>query len=358
MRKRVPSGRGVVAWVLVAACAVAACGGASRGDVAADPSATALPTATAQPAQGEPVLPVRLVDGTGATVTVSSVERIIPVDGDLAEIVFALGLGDRVVATDLSATYPAAADALPEIGYQRALTPEPIAAMEPTVVLATDLARPVETLEQLRDLGIAVVVIERVMSLDGFAAKVQAVADALGVPARGAALVAQMQADIARARVAAAQLTTAPRVLALYLRGDQTQLIFGADTGIDAVLPAVGAVDVAAELGVVDTQQLTAEAVLLAAPDVLLVTTSGLASVGGVEGLLAIPGLGQTADGRRPHVLAYEDQYLLGGGPRVGLLLELIDDLAALPTATAIASEPTASEPTPDESIPTTEGTP
>lgn len=340
-------------FLLVAVCAVAACGGAPRGDSAAGTSSpTGLPAATAQPAHDEPALPVQLVDGTGATVTVSSVERIVPVDGDLAEIVFALGLGDRVVATDLSATYPAAADALPEIGYQRALNPEPIAAMEPTVVLATDLARPVETLQQLRDLGIAVVVIERVMSLDGFAAKVQAVADALGVPARGAVLVAQMQADIARARVAAAQLTTAPRVLALYLRGEQVQLIFGAGTGVDAVLPAVGAVDVAAELGVVDTQQLTAEAVLLAAPDVLLVTTSGLASVGGVEGLLAIPSLGQTADGRRPHVLAYEDQYLLGGGPRVGLLLlELIDDLAALPAATA-------DEPTPDESIPTTEGTP
>jgi len=64
-----------------------------------------------------------------------------------------------VVATDLSATYPPEADALPEIGYQRALSAEPIATVEPTVVLATDLAGPVETLQQLRTLGIPVVVI-------------------------------------------------------------------------------------------------------------------------------------------------------------------------------------------------------
>lgn len=275
-----------------------------------------------------PVLPVSLVDGTGTAVTVSSVDRIVPVDGDLAEIVFALGLGDRVVATDISATYPAAADALPEIGYQRALNPEPIAAMEPTVVLATDLARPAETLEQLRGLGIAVVVIERSMSLDGFAAKVQAVADALGVPQRGAALVRTMQAEVAEARAAAALAEGSPRVLALYLRGEQVQLIFGQGTGIDAVLPAVGATDVSVELGIVDTQQITAEAMLLAAPEVLLVTTSGLDSVGGIDGLLAIPGIARTPAGRDRRVLAYEDQYLLGGGPRVGaLMLELVRDL-------------------------------
>lgn len=295
------------------------------GSCTSEPRATA---STTPASEAGPVLPVSLVDGTGTAVTITSVDRIVPVDGDLAEIVFALGLGDRVVATDISATYPAAADELPEIGYQRALNPEPIAAMEPTVVLATDLARPAETLEQLRELGIAVVVIERTMSIDGFAAKVQAVADALGVPQRGAALVSTMQAQVADARAAALLAEGSPRVLALYLRGEQVQLIFGQGTGIDAVLPAVGATDVSAELGIVDTQQITAEAMLLAAPDVLLVTTSGLESVGGIEGLLGIPGIARTPAGRERRVLAYEDQYLLGGGPRIGaLMLELVRDL-------------------------------
>ncbi|MDP2290592.1 MAG: ABC transporter substrate-binding protein [Actinomycetota bacterium] len=305
------------ALMIVGLLAVGAC--------TSEPRATAATTPTSE---AGPLLPVSLVDGTGTAVTITSVDRIVPVDGDLAEIVFALGLGDRVVATDISATYPAAADELPEIGYQRALNPEPIAAMEPTVVLATDLARPAETLEQLRGLGIAVVVIERTMSIDGFAAKVQAVADALGVPQRGAALVSTMQAQVADARAAALQAGGSPRVLALYLRGEQVQLIFGQGTGIDAVLPAVGAVDVSTELGIVDTQQMTAEAMLLAAPDVLLVTTSGLESVGGIDGLLAIPGIARTPAGRERRVLAYEDQYLLGGGPRIGdLMLELVRDL-------------------------------
>ncbi len=64
-------------------------------------------------------MPRVYVDERGVDVEIASTERIIPLDGDVAEVVFALGLGDRVVATDLSATFPPEADALPQIGYQR-----------------------------------------------------------------------------------------------------------------------------------------------------------------------------------------------------------------------------------------------
>ncbi len=285
---------------------------------------------TADPARPEttPVLPVKLTDDTGTDVTITSIDRIIPVDGDLAEIVFALGLGDNVVATDLSATYPPEADALPQIGYQRALSPEPIAAFEPTVVLATDLARPVEVIDQLRSLTIPVVLIERQVTLDGPAAKIRAVASALGVPRRGEALIATMQSDIDAALARAESVRDHPRALVLYVRGEQTQLIFGKGSGVDVLLPAVGAVDVAAELGIGETQQISAEALLEAAPDVLILSTTGLDSVGGLDGLLSIPGIAQTPAGQNRRVLTFEDQYLFGAGPRYGqLLLELIESI-------------------------------
>jgi iron complex transport system substrate-binding protein len=320
---------------VVALLGLAGCGDDHAGRPAATAETTSATSAasTGTPAtpdapEASPVLPVTFEGSAGSSVTISSVDRIVPVDGDLAEIVFALGLGDQVVATDLSATYPPEAAALPDIGYQRALDPEPIAAVDPTVVLATDLAGPVETLDQLRSLGITVVVIERSPTLDGPAQKVQAVADALGVPNRGRVVVEELEADMRAALERAAAVDGRPRVLALYLRGDRVQLIFGKGTGVDVLLPAVGATDVAAELGIVDTQQITAEAMLRAAPDVLLVTTSGLESVGGVEGLLRIPGIARTPAGEDRRVLAYEDQYLLGGGPRTGqLMADLVRDL-------------------------------
>jgi iron complex transport system substrate-binding protein len=142
--------------------------------------------------------------------------------------------------------------------------------------------------------------------------------------------------------IVGAAATSAPRVLAMYLRGDSVQLILGRGTGIDAVIPAVGAIDVAAELGVVDTRQITAETLLRAAPEVLLVTTTGLESVGGIEGLMAMPGIAETPAGRDRHVIAYEDQFLLGGGPRTGQMMrQLVADLHP-PSAAAISNTPSA----------------
>ena len=311
--------------MLAAATLVVGCGSSTAGTSATTaPTSTLGTTAQVEP-EAEPALPVALTDDTGTRVTITSVDRIIPVDGDLAEIVFALGLGANVVATDLSATYPPEADALPQIGYQRALSAEPIAAFEPTLVLATDLARPVEIVGQLRSLHIPVVLVERTATIDGPAAKIRAVARALGVPLRGEALISTMQADIDSALAAAATVTDHPRTLVLYVRGEQTQLIFGKGSGVDVLLPAVGAVDVAAELGIGESQQITAEALLKAAPDVFILTTTGLASVGGIDGLLSIPGIAETPAGTHRRVLTFEDQYLLGAGPRYGqLLLELV----------------------------------
>lgn len=269
---------------------------------------------------------------TGPETTTSTVpdviERIIPADGDLAEIVFALGLGDQVVATDISATFPAAADALPEIGYQRALAAEPILAFEPTIVLATDIAGPVETLDDLERLGVSVVLVPSESTAAGPGDKIRAVADALGVSEEGERLATTVDTAIAAATERATAATDSPVVGALYIRGENVQLVLGEGGGIDWMIEAAGGIDMAIELGVVENAPINAEALVAAAPDVLIIPARGLESVGGIEGLLELPGIAQTPAGRNSRILAYDDQYLLGNGPRTGEFLDqLITDL-------------------------------
>lgn len=279
----------------------------------------------------EPVLPVTVTDGTGAVVTVESIERIIPLDGDLAEVVFALGLGDRVVATDLSATYPPEADDLPQIGYQRALSTEPIAAFEPTVLLATALAGPPETLDELRRLGFPLIIVPSEPTSVGAGTKIRAVATALGVPARGETLAAEVEQALAAAGEGRSCGEDCPRVLMIYVRGTSAQLVFGESSPTRWLIEAAGGVDVSREMGVVDPTPISAEAILAAAPDVLITTEVGLESVGGIEGLLQIPGLAGTPAGQNRRVLTYDAQFLLGNGPRVpDLLSRLTSDLKAI----------------------------
>jgi iron complex transport system substrate-binding protein len=273
------------------------------------------------------------VDERGVSVEVASVERIIPLDGDVAEIVFALGMGDQVVATDLSATYPPEADALPQIGYQRALNAEPILEFEPTLVIGTDIAGPAAVIDELERVGVPVAIVPTPDDATGPAVKIRAIAELLGVPERGDALASVVEADIARVASLdpAATPLGAPRIAMLYLRGEGTQLIFGDGTSIDWLIAGAGGVNVADEIGIVDTADITAEALLAAAPDVLLVTTDGLASVGGIDGLLALPSVAGTPAAAQRAVLAYDAQLMLGNGPRTGqFLATFVADLGEL----------------------------
>ncbi|MFQ5556488.1 MAG: hemin ABC transporter substrate-binding protein [Acidimicrobiales bacterium] len=278
--------------------------------------------------------PVTVVDATGRETTVDSVERIIPLDGDVAEVVFALGMGDRVVATDLSATYPPEADALPEIGYQRALSTEPIAAFEPTLILATEVAGPPEVLDELRQLGFPVVLIPNEATAQGAIDKIRAIATTLGVPSAGEELIEDLQDAIAAARVDGTGEPAdehRPRVLALYVRGSNTQLVLGESSATRWIIEAAGGIDVSTELGVDDPLPISAEAIVAAAPDVIVLPEAGLESVSGIDGLLSIPGLAGTPAGAHRRVLTYDDQLLLGNGPRVGALLsQLAADLQTL----------------------------
>ena len=78
----------------------------------------------------------------GGAVEVTDVRRIVALNGDVNEIIYALGLGDNIVANDITGYYPAEADKKPKIGYQRTLSAETIFAQKPTLIIGNQDAGP------------------------------------------------------------------------------------------------------------------------------------------------------------------------------------------------------------------------
>jgi iron complex transport system substrate-binding protein len=278
-------------------------------------------TAGDSPPAARPTLPVTVKDKDGRDVTITAIGRIIPLNGDVAEIVFALGLGSNVIATDTSATYPVEAQRLPKIGYQRTLNAEGILALKPSVVIGLDSAGPTPVLEQLRSAGVPVYIFSAPATLDGPLIKIRAVGAALGVADTAEALAARTKADIDSALALAAKAASKPTVMFLYLRGTQTQQIGGQGSAADTLIAAAGGIDAGTTAGITNYKPLTAEAIIAGQPQIILVLSAGLQSIGGVDGLLQIPGLAQTPAGRERRVLDYDDLYLLGFGPRTGQAL-------------------------------------
>jgi iron complex transport system substrate-binding protein len=303
-------------WLLTASAALAVLVTAGTGS-AAKPQRIVVEKA--------PVLPARVADGQGKQVTVRDVSRIVSLNGDITETIVTLGLAKNLAGVDISATYPEKLVAgIQKIGYQRTLAAEGILSLRPSLVIGTPTAGPASTIEQLRSAGVPVLIIPEYKDLDAGARKLRAVGRALGVPKRGEKLARQVESQIALAKREVTRAATKPKVAFLYVRGTQVQQIGGVGSGADAMIEAAGGVDVGKSIGIQGFKQLTAESLVAAQPDVLLLLSAGLQSVGGVDGLLRLPGVAQTPAGRNRKVIAYDDLMLLGLGPRTGKALRLL----------------------------------
>jgi len=165
--------------------------------------------------------------------------------------------------------------------------------------------------------GARVVEVPEAWTLTDMVPRTRAVADAVAVDPTGL-LAALPTADATTA-------ADAPRVAFLYLRGTSAiYLLGGVGSGADAMITAAGGIDAGAAAGLDPFTPLTAEALVSLDPDILLVMTGGLDSVNGIDGLLELPGVAQTAAGRERRVIAVDDEVLLSYGPRTGALVELL----------------------------------
>ncbi|MDG4862538.1 ABC transporter substrate-binding protein [Streptomyces sp. T-3] len=281
----------------------------------------------------KPKLPVTVDSADGEKVKVESADRIVPLTGSLNEIVFTLGLGKQVVARDITATFEQA-DKLPVVTRGHDVSAESVLSLKPTVVLADTSTGPAEAIDQIRDAGIPVVVVEPAKSLDDVGTRIDAVARALGVDKAGTELKQRTQERISAVQkdIPKPEDGKKPRVAFLYLRGSASvYLLGGRESGAGSLLDAAGAIDAGAESGLKkDFTAITSEALAKAAPDAILVMNKGLESVEGIDGLVKIPGVAETPAGLDRRVVSIEDGILLNYGPRTDQVLKsLVDQLYA-----------------------------
>lgn len=294
-------------------------------------------------AGGAQVLPATVTDSQGTGVTVTDTSRILTLDiyGSLSRIVFELGLGDQVVARDISTGFPEAAHlpVVTENGHD--LNAEAILDAAPTVILTDTSLGPWDTILQMRDAGIPVVVVDSHRSLESVGSLIEQVGAALGVPERAAALAARstaaVDAKIAQiAAVAPSDPAQKLRMMFLYVRGQSgVYYLFGEESGADSLIEALGGIDVAGEIGWKGMRPITDEALVDANPDLLIIMTKGLESVGGVDGLTEhLPAVAQTDAGRHRRIVDMSDTTVLSFGPGAADVLDALAVAVYAPEAT------------------------
>jgi iron complex transport system substrate-binding protein len=265
---------------------------------------------------------------------------VVSVGSDVTEIVYALGAGDRVIAVDITSREPKAARDLPQVGYMRQLSAEPILSLSPRLILAIADSGPPLVLDQLKAAGACLVLVPDEHSTAGVIKKVETVASALGRETEGEALTTKLAADFTTLQSTVAGFKEQPSVLFLFSVGQGAPTVGGRETSADSIIRLAGGRNAIEDF--TNFKPVSSEGIIAAKPDVLLVTELTLEKMGGVEGLLQRTDVAQTPAGKNKRVVAMESLLLLGFGPRTP---QAIRDLAtALHPGAAIPDLTTASQ--------------
>ncbi|WP_346911781.1 ABC transporter substrate-binding protein [uncultured Roseibium sp.] len=253
-------------------------------------------------------------------------DRIVAIGGSLTEIVYALGEQDRLVARDSTASFPAEALSLPDVGYMRALSPEGVLSVKPDGILAIEGSGPPEAVSVLASAGVPFVTVPEGYSGEAIQQKIRAVGTALGVDGKAEALSSQVAADLADAVSEAHKLNRTTRVLFVLSYTGGRVLASGTGTAADAIIQMAGAQN--AIDGVPGYKQLNEEAITAANPDVILMMERH-GDQNAASEILANAAIAQTPAGQNKRLIRMNGLYLLGFGPRTASAVrELSDDLA------------------------------
>ncbi|MBU3734706.1 MAG: ABC transporter substrate-binding protein [Candidatus Planktophila sp.] len=251
--------------------------------------------------------------------TAFSAQRVVVLANGVAEIIQALNGQSIMVGRDISSTEDSLSD-IPIVTSGHQVLPEKIIALKPDLVIVDASTGPKAAIESIKAAGITVTETPESWSLEDLPIKVRAVGRAIGAVQQAEQLVQELNQSLK-----VSTLKNSPRVAFLYLRGTSSiYLIGGAGSGADSLFKAIGAIDVGAQALDRPFNTLTAESLAALNPDVIVVMSKGLESVGGVEGLLKLPGVSQTTAGKNSAIIDVDDSLLLSFGPRTPSLIEAL----------------------------------
>ncbi len=252
------------------------------------------------------------------TQSISSRQRLICIGSAVTEIVYALNASNLIVGVDTTSIYPDAARSLPSVGYSRTLSAEGVLSLSPTQILLTEDAGPPVVLRQIQDAGIQIRRLPANHTFTGICDRVIAIGQAIHQPARADQLKLQLQQQWARIEDemrAKPFPSPTPRVLYIHSMNPSQVMVSGQETNANAMIHYAGlrnAMD-----GFRGYKPLTPEAVIVANPDLILVTDQGLQAIGGRGQLARLSGMERTKAIINQKVISMDAVYLLGFGPRM-----------------------------------------
>ncbi len=242
-------------------------------------------------------------------------QKVLSIGSDVTEIVYALGAGDRLIARDTTSRFPEAANALPDVGYMRRLSPEGVLSVDPELILASEGSGPLETIEVLQAADIDYVTLGRGYAPAEVAAKIRKIGDALDLSEAAETLASTTETALNDQLNAAENFDGArKKVMFILSIRDGKITVSGAGTNADAMIKLAGGENALTDFQGYKT--LSDEAASTAAPDVILMMNSTGSHGASAAEVFAMPSLAITPAAETLNLQKIDGIFINGSGPR------------------------------------------
>ncbi|MGE5590204.1 MAG: ABC transporter substrate-binding protein [Bacillota bacterium] len=251
-------------WIALIAALLAL---AALAGCAPTPAPVKTPPAPPATSQAAVQYPLSVVDSLGRTVTLSQQpQRILSLAPSNTEILFALGLGDKVVGTDTFSDYPEEAKAKEKVGGLIDPNPEKMLALKPDVAFAIGGSE--QQYAKLLEQNVPVVVLQP-KNLEQVYETIRLAGRVTGVPDKADAVIKQMQDRIAAVTAKTQGLTDAQRPKVFYEVYHDPLMTVGPGSFIHDLIGLAGGRNIAEQVGK-DYAEVSPELLVQQNPDLIL----------------------------------------------------------------------------------------
>ncbi|NBC04154.1 MAG: ABC transporter substrate-binding protein [Bacteroidetes bacterium] len=249
-------------------------------------------------------------------VAIDDLSRVVSIGSAITETIYAIGAEGHLIAVDESSTFPGETENLTKVPFTRNLSAEGLLSVSPSLILASAAAGPPTVVNQVRGAGVPLLKLTADETVQAAFERTRQLGQIFEKEEAAEQLIQNMKADLDIAETARSRITDKPSVLFIYARGANMLMVAGNGTSAKKMIELAGGENAFNSFN--GYKPLTAEAVVEANPDLILMMNSGIQSVGGKEGVLQAPGVSLTEAAKNERVYSMDGAYLLNFGPRLG----------------------------------------
>ena len=241
--------------------------------------------------------------------------KIVVAGGSITEIVYFLGMEDKLVGVDITSNFPKEAKKLKSIGYLRNLSIEGILSLSPGLVLAEEDIGPPIIVNQLRKTSIDLRIIKEKNNLNGIHDKIVCISKILNTSLDENEDYVELQKKLYRVRnLKKINSKKIKKILLILMMRGSSPVVAGKNTSGQGFIEMIGHENSMKNLN--GWKPVSSEEIIKKNPDYIIITKRAFKSFSSLDQFLSIPGISSTLAAKKKNIIVKDGMSMLGFGPR------------------------------------------